>query len=178
MKTFTTDGIQWILHYDLPTVRRVRNATGVDLLTRDGVRKACESLIDFGTVLATTLQPQFAQHDMDEERFLVMLERHADAAVDVWLEALADFFRRAGKPALATLATAVVEMTRGEEQIQSDLLSATQANSLVRRTLDAEAAKRRQALDRLLTDLPPSAAPGSASPSSPPSQASIPSPSV
>jgi hypothetical protein len=153
VKEFTTkDGRLWRIIYDLPTVKRIRDSMGIDLLTREGLQQTCGSILDFATVLYVSIKPQADSQGIAEEDFLRSLEGAHELAVDAWLAELEDFFRRVGKAGLANLAGATVRLTREDERTTNELFDRSTADRLVTRGIAADRATRRSALARLLGD--------------------------
>lgn len=176
MKEFkTSDGRIWRISYDLATIRRIRDAINVDLLTREGLQKTASSILDFGIVLYASIKSQADQLGVTEDEFLVALEGVHDEAVDAWLKELEDFFRRVGKSGLANLAGATVRLTREEDLTTNQLIDKATADRMVSRGSAIDRKRRRAELDRILGENPETL--GQPSGSSPSSPASIPGPS-
>lgn len=177
MKEFTTkDGRVWRIIYDLPTVKRIRDSVGIDLLTRDGLQRTCGSIIDFAMVLYETIKPQADSIGIGEEDFLRAIEGTHETAVDAWLAELEDFFRRVGKSGLANLAGATVRLTREEVRTTNELFDRATAERMVARGSATDKVTRRNRLEKLLGEDPK--IPGSQSGSSEPSPASTLRPSI
>lgn len=146
----TADGNTYQIRYDLPTVRRIRDALAIDLLSGEGLQKVCGSVIDFALVLYETVADQAEQNGVDRDEFLCSLEGCDEMAVDRWLEALSDFFRRVGKLGLARLATSLVRVERESQQMANDLVDDQTADAAVSKAMAAERSKRRKVIAKMV----------------------------
>lgn len=148
--SFLVEGERFRIHYDLPVARDLRRETGVDILTDDGVRKVAGNVIDFAEFVWHTCRAQAERAGISEAEFIRGITEQLDEVVDCWLEALADFFDRARRTALARLARGVVEVERADRADVNELLDESTARKLTSRQLQQTKARRRAALAEAL----------------------------
>ncbi len=149
-KITATDGRSYSLEYDLPLVRDIRDAIGVDLLSNEGIHKAAGNVIDFAEVLWHSVKVQAERQGVDEADFVRSIQSNLDECADAWLGAIADFFDLIGRSALARLARALVETERSDRLEANKLMTAVAARKLTDLQTTANSANRRRAIDDLL----------------------------
>lgn len=154
-QTFTTgDGYTYRLLIDIPTAREIRDKTGVDLLDNDGLRRACESLIDLAQVLYHAVREQCGEFGVTERDFANSLESCFDEASEAFQVAYVDFCRAVGKVAQAQLCEQLMRVQRESERRTLQAIEGDTAERLAEKLLDREDTKRRKLINEILTDGP------------------------
>lgn len=183
MQTIKTQSHEFRLEMDLPTLIRIKRELGIDLVTKQGIERACSSFLELAPIVLEAVRKQASKLGLDDDQTLSELLEVRQAVVDAWVSAMRDFFRKAGYVALARVAAAMVEIGKREEELATQLLDEQTTQMLVQKSVSAEASSRRRQLDRLLASIESESGdgqstPGKPSPSSPPSPGSIPTPSL
>jgi hypothetical protein len=151
MSQFTAKGgIRYSIEYDLPLVRDVRKATGIDLIGADGVTKATSSVIDFAELLWHTCREQAERQGIDEGAFIRSIQDCLDDAVTSWLKAVTSFFDTIGRGALARLAESLVETERADRKESNQLMDRKTAGRITKVAMATSTAKRQKALAKLI----------------------------
>lgn len=162
---------------DLPTLIRIKRELGIDLVTKQGIERACSSFLELAPIVLEAIRSQVQKLNLSDAEVLEELLEVRPAVVDAWVESMRNFFQRAGYVALARVAAAMVEIGKQEERISAELMDEATTKQLVSKSLAAEVTSRRRQLDRLLADVSAAAddpsTPGKPSPSSQPSRDSI-----
>lgn len=147
-----SDGQTYVVAYDLPLVRDIRKAIGINLLSNEGIAKASADPIDFAEVLWHTCRQQAEREGIDEADFVRSIQDRLDDCVNAWLEGIADFFAQIGRSALARLARVLVETEQTDRREANRLMTDTAARKVADRQLKSNSSARRRALDDLLGD--------------------------
>lgn len=145
-----SDGRRYTIEYDLPLVRDIRKATGIDLIGSEGVQKATASVIDFAELLWHTVRLQAERQGVDEAEFIRSIQKCLDEAVDAWLQALTSFFDSVGRGALARLAESLVATERHNRAESNKLMDSQTAQRFTAIQTGAYSSARRRALEQLL----------------------------
>tara|TARA_A100001391_G_scaffold176616_2_gene139962 strand:- start:792 stop:1319 length:528 start_codon:yes stop_codon:yes gene_type:complete len=146
------DGHEYQIRYDLPLVRDIRKELGVHILTNEGVNEICGDVISFAEYLWHSVQSQAEKKGVDEEDFIRELIHCLSEAVDVWLEAICDFFVQMGRHALAELARALIETEREDRAEANRTVTRSTAEAVMNQQRKRSSAKRRKALAEYLAD--------------------------
>lgn len=152
-------GREWKVDYDLPTVLDVQDRIGVNLLTRQGTSETAADFLSFARVLFATVQDQADAQNVDRKEFLRSLEGVQEQAVDAWLKAIADFFRRVGRDGLALLAESAVAIEVNQRQTDAELVTRDVAQRITQRLSEKEKAARRSWIEKTLAETPGSTSP-------------------
>jgi len=151
MNQFTAaDGRIYTIVYDLPTIRDIRKAIGIDLIGSEGIQKATGSVIDFAEVLWHTLRLQAERQGVDEAAFIRSLESCLDKASDAWLREIARFFTSIGRGALARLAESLIATERADRAEANRMMDQSNAEKITQIQTRAQSSARRAALEKLL----------------------------
>lgn len=187
MKTFTdATGRTWSIVADVNALRRVKDLTGVDLLSQDGMRRAttCDDLWQFlelwPDILWALCLPQCQSLDVTQQAWAELLLADAsegespvfDGAVNAALLEFANFFHKVGRhTAAAALSKIVHARTVGEMQVSES--TAKLLESATTREIEAMRIRIEKGLRSLEAE---SETPGETSTSSPESSESTPGP--
>jgi hypothetical protein len=151
MNKFTAaDGRTYNLVYDLPTVREIRKAIGIDLIGTEGIKKATSSIIDFAEVLWHTVRLQAERQGVSEEEFIRSLQSCLDQAADAWLKEISRFFDSIGRAALARLAESLIETERHDRAEANEMMNPEAAAKITRMQTSMQSKARRSALAKLI----------------------------
>lgn len=160
MKLKTEDGKKYSLRFTIPVVQRIRDAIGIDLLSKDGIERVSCDVVDFAAMLYHALEDQCTKEGVSADEFAVSLEGALVQASDCFLQAYADFCRKIGKPALADLAESAVACERESDAIAKEVLKNGMAKRMVRKVMDREKARRTKLVNDLLGESDESQTPG------------------
>lgn len=106
MRTFKDNqNQQWTLSLTLGTVRRLRDATGIDLFNPDDHWRLLTSVLDRVEWVYLLVADQRKKYEIDRDEFDDRLvgEGFMDAAGDALMEEMVDFFHQFGQQAMAKL---------------------------------------------------------------------------
>lgn len=102
-------GSLWELTVDIPTVKRVRSLTGIDLLNvalgdrKASVFAALSDPITFAEVLYAICKPEADSRGLTDEDFARLLDVDVEQLAETLLEGIADFFQRRNQTQAAAL---------------------------------------------------------------------------
>ncbi len=120
MKTFQDNqNQQWNLSLPLRTVRRLRDATGIDLFNPDDHWRLMTSVLDRVEWVFLIVADQREKYQVDRDEFDDRLvgDGYMDAAGDALLEELVDFFRQFGQQAMAKLTEKQLSVMRHNRKV-------------------------------------------------------------
>jgi hypothetical protein len=144
------DGRIYTIQYDLPIIRDIRRAIGIDLIGTEGIQKATSSVVDFAEVLWHTCRLQAERQGVDEASFIRSLESCLETATDAWLKEIARFFDSIGRAALARLAESLIATERADRHEANQVMDQKNAQRITQIQTRAQSTARRSALGKLL----------------------------
>lgn len=102
-------GAKWDVSIDIPTIKRVRSLTGIDLLNvaisdqQSGVFQALSDCVLFADVLYSICKPEADKRGISDEDFGRLLEVDPNEVANTVLEEIACFFQRRGQTKAAEI---------------------------------------------------------------------------
>lgn len=120
-KTIWTDtlGRTWSARMTIAEANRLKSEEGIDLLDPESLKMLIGDPLAVVGLICSVHAPQIAQQGLTRGDFAELCtetDKVASDAADALVEALADFFGRLRKPALATIARMSVETANAAEQ--------------------------------------------------------------
>ena len=166
-KTIWTDtqGRTWSARMTIAEANRLKAEEGIDLLDPEALKMLIGDPLAVVGLICAVHGPQIAEQGLTRGDFAELCtetEQVASAAADALVEALADFFGRLRKPALATIARMSVETANAAEQ-QVKIRVETKGRAMMQASL----AKGVADLDAALEDATGSGLPGTTSGNTP-----------
>lgn len=141
-------GHQWSALTTLGTANRLRK-DGVNLLDTKRVSEILADPIELFNLLFLICEKQAIKLGIDDEDFGARLVGVAPEAANTLVEALEDFFRQAGKPAMATLIKKLWAATQREQESAVTLMNTEKMDKMMQDLIDKSMREAEEKMDDL-----------------------------